>query len=507
MSGVDGRKLGNILAQLEGSPWAVVAAVSLAAFTAALSSTLIDVVIPEMMAELAIPLERSHWLASGFLLSNTVFLLVAASFINRFGLKATYLLGVAVFAMGAVLGSVTSNESLLILSRIIQGAGSGLLQPIAAVAIARAFPPERFGFAMGIFGAGALMGPTLGPIFGAVLVDSLGWRSTFIAQVPLSAACFLLGELLLSSDSGVPNKRWFDWRGFALLCASVGGLLLTLTTAAKYPLEDPIVPAVCLFTILGFFLFLVQQVGKRKDRLVEVGLFAVPRFAIANAIVFAVGFALYGSLLLIPLFLQSVLGLAATPSGLILLPAGLLMVVLSPLGGHLSDVLAPRLVVTVGMILFSISIAMMAAISPLTSFLEIIIAVCAARMALSCLLPSLYSTALRALPRSALSQASGILNFSRQLGGTIGVATVAVLLHWRVVVNWQVFANGIDRATLQSAFGGMYSFAELFASRDGWVWAQTFAYREMLLATSVAVFFFAAGGLFMGSRATLAKRR
>src|SRR5262245_7049901 len=114
--------LGKAAARLQGAPWAVVAAVSFATFTATLSSTLIDVVIPEMMGELTIPLERAHWLASGFLLSNAVCLLVAASFIRRFGLKTTYLLGVTIFAIGSVLGSVTAMEGLLILSRVIQGA-------------------------------------------------------------------------------------------------------------------------------------------------------------------------------------------------------------------------------------------------------------------------------------------------------------------------------------------------------------------------------------------------
>jgi MFS family permease len=237
-----------------------------------------------------------------------------------------------------------------------------------------------------------------------------------------------------------------------------------------------------------------------------VELFAVPRFTIANLIVFSVGFALYGSLLLVPLYLQSVLHLSATPSGLVLLPAGLVMVALSPLGGHLSDVLAPRLVVPIGMIVYSVSIAMMATIGPVTSFLEIIVAVCIGRMALACLLPSLYSSALRSVPSGALSQASGILNFSRQLGGTIGVAAVAVLLRGRVVANWQAFANDIDRATLHSGFGRSTAFSELVASRDGWIWAQTFGYREVLLATSAGVLLVAVGGLLMGNKASLKRR-
>jgi len=350
------------------------------------------------------------------------------------------------------------------------------------------------------------MGPTLGPIFGAVLVDSLGWRSTYIAQVPLAVVCFGLGELLLSPDPGTPSARWFDWKGCVLLCMSVSGLLLTLVTVSESTLEDPLIPTIWAFSVIGFFLFLHQQLSTGKNRLVEVGLLAVPRFAIANLIAFSVGFALYGSLLLIPLYIQSVLQFSATPSGLVLLPAGLVMVALSPLGGHLSDVLAPRVVVTIGMIVFSVSIAMMAAISPITSFLEIGIAICIGRSGLACLLPSLYSSALRAVPNSALSQAAGIINFSRQLGGTIGVATVAVLLKGQAVANWQVFANDIDRTVLRSAFGGVYSFTELFASKNGWVWARTFAYREVLLATSIGVLLIAAGGLFMGDRDSLKRK-
>lgn len=500
------RDLGKAVTRFQGSPWAVVVAVSFATFTATLSSTLIDVVIPEVMGEMSIPLERAHWLASGFLLSNTVCLLVAASFIRRFGLKTTFLLGVVVFAVGAVLGSVTSMEGLLILSRVIQGAGTGLLQPVPVVAVARVFPPERLGLAMGIFGAGVLMGPTLGPIFGAVLVDSLGWRSTYIAQIPLAVACFILGELLLSPDPGTPSARWFDWKGFLLLCISISSLLLTLTTASEKTLDDPLIPTICMLSVIGLFLFLHQQLSTGTQPLVEVGLLAFPRFAIANLIAFSVGFALYGSLLLIPLYLQSVLQLSATPSGLVLMPAGLAMVALSPLGGHLSDVLSPRAVVTIGMIFFAISIAMMAAISPLTSFLEIGVAICIGRSALSCLLPSLYSTALRVVPKSAISQAAGIINFSRQLGGTIGVVVVAVLLQGRAVVNWQVFANDIDRSAFHSTFGSVYAFTELLASQNGWVWARTFAYREVLLATSFGVLLVAAGGLFMGNKASLKQR-
>ena len=344
---------------------------------------------------------------------------------------------------------------------------------------------------------------TLGPIFGAVLVDSLGWRSTYIAQLPLAVVCFGLGEFLLSPDPGDWSGRWFDWKGRMLLCISVSGLLLTLTSVPEGTLEDPLVPTVCTFSVIGFLAFLHRQFNVGVNRLVEVELLAVPRFAIANLIAFSVGFALYGSLLLIPLYLQSVLQLSATTSGLVLLPAGLLMVALSPLGGRLSDVLAPRMVVTIGMLAFSISIAMMAEIGPMTSFLEIIAAVCIGRMGLACLFPSLYLSAFRSVPSDAISQAAGIINFSRQLGGTIGVATVAVLLQGRVAANWQVFANDIDREVLHSAFGGVHAFAELFASRDGWVWARTFAYREVLLATSAGVLLVAVGGLFMGNKASL----
>jgi len=481
--------------------WSIVLAVTFASFVGALSSTLIDVVIPEMMGELGMPLERAHWLATGFLLANTVSLLLTATAIRVVGLQCTYLIGIGVFGAGAILGCVVSNDFLLIFARVIQGAGSGLLGPVAFIAISQIYPPHRRGFAMGIVGAGVLMGPTLGPLFGAVLVDTIGWRWTYAAQVPLAVACLYLGKSLRMFRAEGDARVSFDTHGFLSLCIWVSALLLMLSLSSVYSLSDPLMPALCGVLVISFAYFIRREM-REDDPLVAVGLLLVPRFALANLMAFAIGFALYGSLLLIPLYLQSVLGLSATTSGLVLLPAGLIMVALSPLGGHLSDVISPRVVISVGMCGFAISVGMMASLGPHTSFTELVIAVCCGRAALACLLPSLYSAAFRCLPTTAIPQAAGITNFSRQLGGTLGVAGASVFLSDRIATHWQAFIGDLDIANLARSVVADTWTTEQVALSQGRLWASTYGYREVLLYVAVGVAIAGIAGLFMGGSRT-----
>jgi EmrB/QacA subfamily drug resistance transporter len=493
--------------------WLVMATVSFAAFVTVLSSTLIDVVIPNVIGSLGMQLDAAQWLASGFLLTNTVFLLVTASFVYKFGIRKTYLVGISIFVTGAILGGVASVEGILILSRLIQGVGAGLLQPLAVLVIARVFSPERRGLAMGIFGVGLLLGPTLGPLFAGVVIDSFDWRFTYFAQVPMGLIALVLGWQFLPDECTSDDKAWFNWVGFICLVLWVAPLLIWLSELEEHGLRTPWVNLLFLISSLSFGALIFSQSRKQgRGALIDLSLFRHARFFIANMIAFAIGFGLYGSLFLIPLYMQSVMVVSPTSSGLVLLPAGLLMVVLSPLAGHLSDLWAPRWPMFVGLLVFAGSILLLSHIDPSTSFAAIAISVCIGRVGLTCVFPSLYSSALRAVPLKDISQASGIINFSRQFGGSFGITTLTLVLGKRLQAHW----GAISRQDMPENLFGTIAHSpharevilrgKIVAERYYDAWAHTYSFRDAFTLTSLFIVALLLMSLFMGGREALVQK-
>ncbi|KAA5607172.1 DHA2 family efflux MFS transporter permease subunit [Roseospira marina] len=393
-----------------------------------LTATIINVAIPDVMGTFGMGQDKAQLLSTGFLAAMTGTMLLNAFLLERVGRRTTYLLAMAVFVGASILGGLAPGELVLILARVLQGAAAGIIQPLAMQVIFQVFPPERRGTAMGIFGVGVVLAPAIGPTLGGLMVDSFSWRYVFFFPVPFALMAMALARLFLPGrEHSERPAHPFDGLGFALIVAFLVSLLSALSNGVREGwLSDPILIAFTVAVLSGLA-FVAWEMWTAHP-LLDPRLFASPTFAGASVVAFIFGFGLFGSTYLIPLFVQSIQGYTPTRSGLLLMPAGLVLAMVFPLAGRLSDSVPAPALIAFGLVLFGASLLLMGHADTNTPFWLMAGWIVFGRIGLGFILPSLNAGALRALPLRFLGQGAGTINFVRQLGGALGVNLLAIAL-------------------------------------------------------------------------------
>ena len=418
--------------------WIVVLIGSVGSFAALLTSTIVNVAIPDIMGALGITLDQAQWLSTAFLASGTITMLLTAWFIQAFGMAATFAFSMVVFVAGSVMGGLAPSSDVLFLARVIQGASSGLMAPLTMVMIAQVFPLHQRGRAMGIMSIGTILGPALGPTLGGYLVDNLSWRWTFFMVVPFAAVTIPAAQAFLPAREGTGERPPFDWTGAALCTVFLTTMLLGFSDSQRYGWESDIVTIYLTLAVVSFVGWVVWEFHAPSPML-ELRLFLNPRFAAAAIVTFTVGLGLYGSTYVFPLFLRMIVGLIPTESGLLMAPAGLVMAVLFPVAGYLSDLTSARRMIMFGLVLFAYSTYLMIDADTNTPVFDLAVWYVIGRVGLAALFPSLNAAALKPLPLELLPQGAGAVNFLRQLGGAMGVNLISIVLQSRMAFYGDVF--------------------------------------------------------------------
>jgi len=416
--------------------WAVTVTVMLGTIAMVLSATIVNVALPDIMGEFGLGADQAQWLSTAFLAAMTAAMLATAWAQTTFGARAAYSGALLLFIAGSLLGGLAPDENLLILARTLQGTAAGIVQPLAMVTIFRSFPPERRGTAMGIFGVGVIMAPALGPALGGVLIDEYSWRWVFFLGIPPCLGGLLLAPLFLPTVSHRGNR--FDGWSFGLISLAIAALLTGLGNGQREGWDDPLVVGSFLLALAAGAGF-VARVRRAQAPLLAVTLYLEPRFVAASVVAFILGLGLYGSTYLVPLFVQTVQGYTPTASGLLLMPAGVVLGVVFPLAGRACDRLPPRLLILAGLALFAWSSALMVGADTSTDFAEFAWWVVVGRIGLGLILPALNTGALRTLDPALVSQGAGAINFIRQLGGAIGVSLLSISLERETALHAEAF--------------------------------------------------------------------
>lgn len=420
--------------------WLATGTAMLSTLSMTLATTIVNVAIPDIMGNFALTQTKAQWLSTGFLAAMAAFMLLSSWVTHTFGMRASYVTTLGLFMLAAVLGGMSVNEDMVIVSRILQGAMAGIIQPLAMTVIFRVFPDRQRGLGMGIYGLGVILGPAIGPALGGVLVDWFSWRAVFYMPLPtcmlsIAAAAFFAPD----HEAEAPKVR-FDWTGFVLLCVFLGSLLWTLSNGQRLGWSSLTIyggASVALSTGAAFIaweLFVPQP-------LLDVRIFRNLGFAAGSAIGFFYGAGLFGSTYLIPLFVQQIQGFTATAAGLLLMPAGLAMGLAFPLAGYLSDRLPAPTLINVGTLLVAVSCYALSFIDVYTLPLYVMLWVVVGRIGLGIGMPPISTGSLRTLPLSKISQGSGASNFSRQLGGAVGVNLLSLVLDQRTTHHASALAD------------------------------------------------------------------
>ncbi|HXV11941.1 MAG TPA: DHA2 family efflux MFS transporter permease subunit [Burkholderiales bacterium] len=438
--------------------WLATVTVMLGTISAVLTTTSVNVAIPDIMGAFGIGQDRAQWLATGMLAAMTVGMLLNAWMMTTFGQRRTFIGALCIFVASLILAGASPNESVLIFCRVVQGTVAGLLQPLSMYTLFRVFPPERRGSAMGFFGMSVILGPALGPTLGGVMIDHFNWRYIFYVAVPVCAIAILMGSLFLPEREERAARVRFDWFGFALLVTALGTLLTGLSNGQREGWQSDYIIGLFFTAVVTTVAFILWEL-RAPQPLVNLRVLANPQFTGAATVACIFGAGLFGSTYLVPLFVQTVQHLTPLSAGLMLMPAGLIMGVLMPFAGYLSDHVPARTLIIAGLLCFGVSSYWLAGVDANMSFWTIAWAVVISRVGLSLIKPALNVSALRSLQPELLGHGAGMINFSRQLGGAFGVNLLSVILDRRTFFHTDVMTS------LQTA--GNSAAAELLRTMEG----------------------------------------
>jgi len=441
--------------------WLLLVSVMVGVMASIMSSTIVNVAIPGMSHHFALGQERAQWVSSGFMVAMTVSMLTTPWLLARFGYRRTYVGTMVLLLAGGVSGGLANNFSLVLAARVAEGLAAGVVQPIPAIIILRAFEPHEQGRASGIFGMGVVLAPAIGPSIGGVLVDLFGWRSIFFMVVPFCIASIWLAYKFVptTAPGGAVAARsgGLDWRGLAL--GTVGTLCL-LNGLVALRGDAPLQAALLLVGAgLAFGAFIAWQkrfAAAGGMPLMNLALFQYRQFAMGSIVAFIYGTALFGSTYLLPVYMQVGLQLSASHVGTILLPAGFVLAFTIAGVGRLADRQPTWLLVCTGLALLAASFALMLLLR-LDSALWLLVAFAIiGRLGLGFILPSLNLGAMRPLARPLIPQGASAINFLRMLGGAAGVSLCAIVLEWRLAAHGDSLVNAATSPARLAAFDEVF---------------------------------------------------
>ncbi len=417
--------------------WLVLMTVMVGSIAAIMSSTIVNVAVPDLMAHFHIGQERAQWVAAGFMAAMTLSMLPTPWLLARFGYRHAYIGAVGLLMAGGIVGGFAGHYELVLAMRVAEGLAAGVLQTIPAIIVLRAFEPGARGRAMGIFGFGVVLAPAIGPSVGGVLVEHFGWRSIFFVVVPFALCAMALARryLPVSAPGGAApggDGATLDTRGLALAAVGVIGLLNGLVHLHDASmLNAALLIAIGLAALAAF----VWHESRTPTPLLNLRLYRSRPFAMASVVAFIYGMGLFGSTYLVPVFLQSALHFPPSQAGAALLPAGLVLALAIPLGGRLADRYPPYALVAVGLALLAGSFVLMATVGTTTALWVLMLWAVIGRIGLGFVLPSLTLGAVPGLTPADMPHAASGISFARQLGGAVGVSVVGIFLEWRLRVH------------------------------------------------------------------------
>lgn len=410
-------------------PGVVALSVMLATFMEVLDSTVVNVSLPHIAGNLSAGVDESTWVLTSYLVSNAIVLPITGWFSSYFGRKRFYMFCVGAFSAASLLCGLAPSLHWLVFFRILQGLGGGALQPISQAILLESFPVRRRGFGMALFGIGVVFAPIIGPTLGGWITDSFSWRWIFFINIPIGFLAMTLTEMfvmdppyLRRSESGI------DYFGLGLLAVGIGALQIVLDKGQRedwfetgWIVQLSILCVVCLTVLVIWEL-------RIRNPVLDLSVFKMTNFAPGTILIFALGIALYGSMVLTPLFLQSLLGYTAMQSGLAMSPGGVGTLIFMPVVGYLVGRRDPRYLIVVGLVLISVSMFMMSHLNLLISFYYAVWPRVVTGIGLAFLFVPISTATMTFMPREKIGNATGIFNLMRNIGGSVGISAVTTML-------------------------------------------------------------------------------
>jgi DHA2 family multidrug resistance protein len=445
------------------NPWIIALTVTLATFMEVLDTSIANVALPHIAGSLSAGQDESTWVLTSYLVSNAIVLPLSGWLSSIMGRKHFYMSCVALFTISSALCGFSLNLPMLIVFRILQGAGGGGLQPSEQAILADTFAPAKRGMAFAVYGIAVVMAPAIGPTLGGWITDNFSWRWIFFVNIPVGAISLLLTSRLIQDPPYLKRRKLsethIDYIGLGLVALGLGTLQVILDKGQRDDWFDSNFILTLTVISVASLIFVIFWEWRQKDPIIDLHLFKERTFATANFLMFMLGFALLGSTLLLPLFMQTLLGYTAERSGLALMPGGFTIMIAMPIVGFLLSRYSPRYLMLFGLCMLSFSLFHMTSFDLGVDFKTVMMARVYQAMGLAFLFVPINTTAYSGLPRDKNNAASGLMNLARNIGGSVGISAVTTLLARRAQVHQVQLVEKINAGNpqLRSTLSGLTS--------------------------------------------------
>jgi len=425
--------------------------VMLGMIMAIIDATIVNVALDNIAGNLGASLDDIAWVATGYLLASIITMPLNGWLTAYFGRKKYYASCIVIFTVASVLCGTATNVWQLVFYRVLQGFGGGALQPTAQAILFETFPPNRRGAAMAFFGIGVMAGPALGPIIGGYIVDNATWPLIFFINLPIGIVAFLMTLANVPDAQHLEKpKTGLDVFGLILLTVGLGSLQYVLERGQHddWWSSDAIVALTCV-AVIALPWFLVRMLRSRYP-LVDLRAFRFRGFWVGNVLLCVVGFGLFGTSLIMPLFFQTIMGMTAYGTGLALLPGAIATAVAMPIVPRLMRIVDTRWLLTAGALLFAWSCWALGGLNDVAGYWDVYWPRLVQGAGLGLLFVPLTTVMLAEVPRNELASATGVSMLVRQLGGSLGIAILTTLLARETAVAWSALASGVLHSYGQS---------------------------------------------------------
>jgi EmrB/QacA subfamily drug resistance transporter len=437
--------------------------IMLGAIMVGLDATMVNVALNTLVGDFHTSLATIQWVSTGYLLALAMVIPATGWAIERFGAKPMWILSITLFTAGSMLCGLSWSAGSLIGFRIVQGIGGGMIVPLMQTILARAAGPTRLGRVMAVIGVPAMLAPVFGPVLGGLIVSDASWRLIFYINLPICLVALLASWRVGMPDTKRSEAGRLDLLGLSLLSPALAAIVYGLAQAGTHGSfgDNRVLIPVALGTIL-LLGFAAHALRTRSEPIIDLRLFRARSFSGSSAVVFFFSMAMLGTALLLPLYYQQVRGEDALHAGLLLAPQGLGMGVALVLAGRLTDKLGPRPVILAGLALTATSTLAFTQLGAHTSIILISAALVVSGLGLGAALVPSMTGVYRGLAKEAIPRATSSVRIFQQLGGSFGIAILAVVLQQQITDN--AAAGQASTGSLAAAYGHTFWWALAFTA-------------------------------------------
>src|SRR5499427_6924699 len=433
------------------NPWWIAVAVMFGTFMEVLDTTVVNVSLPHIAGSLSVTPEEATWALTSYLVANAVILPITGWLANYFGRKRLLMFAVVGFTASSFMCGFAPSLAWLVTFRIVQGLTGGVLQPVSQAVMLEAFPPAQRGKAMGFWGLGIVVAPMLGPVLGGWLTDNYSWRWVFYINIPVGILSIIMTRIFIFDPPYIRRTASkVDTWGIGMLAVGIGALQIVLDKGQQEDwFSSTWITSLAVFAAVALLLFIIHEL-RTKDPVLHLRVFKERTYATGVFLMTTLGFVLYGSLVLLPLFLQTVLGYPAIEAGIAMAPRGLGSFIAMPIVGLIVAKTDPRKLLSVGLIGAALSLYALGALNLGIGYWDIFWPQFFQGLAMGFVFVPLTTVTMSAIPKQELGNATSIFNLMRNLGGGIGIAAIATMLSRNTQAQYNILGAHISGFDLQT---------------------------------------------------------